>query len=288
MAPVRGTVLTNSSTVMTLSMEPSGRLLTLLPLNRWLVPFGALVDPIAARVGQVVEVEFTGSGVDLLVVPGGDLDALRTQLVPAATPMGFRATEGRTERLITAELARRRRALAERITSDRGLDIDTVRPLLGLGPGTTPAGDDTVVGMLAVLRRFRHTRQLASAGSSVHVDDIGDATTQIAAEMLYHATHGAFPEPLSRFASALGARARPDLVPFLADLYSLGSTSGRDMAHGALGLAASLLGLAEQQLLDHVDQRVHAHGLAHDAGVRIGGQRVELGIGPEPGDEHDR
>ena len=109
--------------------------------------------------------------------------------------------------------------------------------LIGLGEGLTPAGDDFLVGVLAVARRFR-------PGFLVDHPDVGralaaaarDRTTVIAGAFLTEALEGSFSEVVIALATASCAAAARTA---LADLLEMGATSGADTAAGMrLGLAA--------------------------------------------------
>lgn len=117
------------------------------------------------------------------------------------------------------------------------------RRLSGLGPGSTPTGDDLLVGVAAsawtlcraglvadgILETFcRALRALPEEG-----------TTPTAFEMLQEAAEGFFPAPLVELTGALtrpGA-SREALASPTAELLTLGRQSGADMLAGAVALA---------------------------------------------------
>jgi hypothetical protein len=126
---------------------------------------------------------------------------------------------------------RGREQLADGIgRADSGAFLDGARALIGLGEGLTPAGDDCVVGALAMLRRVRPEflarrpalrRQLATAARG--------ATTDVGREFLLHALDGAFSEPMiSLVMAASEAKAREGARRLL----SVGHTSGADALLG--------------------------------------------------------
>lgn len=118
-----------------------------------------------------------------------------------------------------------------------------IRGLNGLGPGSTPTGDDLLVGFAAAACRFAQLGWVPHA----HWRALGghlracpsDSTTDVAREMIRHSTRGAFPEALARFVELLGAKdARPVRVRGAARaLVAMGGTSGADLLAGALSLA---------------------------------------------------
>jgi hypothetical protein len=109
--------------------------------------------------------------------------------------------------------------------------------LIGLGPGLTPAGDDCVVGVLAVLHRTA-ARWLASVPAlrdGIEAAARG-ATTSVSAEFLRHALDGLFAEPLMDLVMATTEDAAHDGA---LRLRAHGATSGADTLLGvALGLLA--------------------------------------------------
>ena len=127
--------------------------------------------------------------------------------------------------------ARGRERLAEGIgRANAGAFLDGARALIGLGEGLTPAGDDCVVGALAVLCRLRPEflarrpalrRQLAAVARR--------ATTDVGREFLLHALDGAFSEPMvALLMAASEAKAREAARRLL----SVGHTSGADALLG--------------------------------------------------------
>jgi hypothetical protein len=102
--------------------------------------------------------------------------------------------------------------------------------LIGLGEGLTPAGDDALIGALAVIRRFAptwlpdHPEVEAALGRAA-----ATGTTAVAREFIAHALAGRFSEPLIDLMSAVspeaGARAA-------ARLLGAGATSGADTLLG--------------------------------------------------------
>jgi hypothetical protein len=122
-------------------------------------------------------------------------------------------------------------------TGDLGAVVAGACALIGLGEGLTPAGDDFLVGTLAVVRRLR-------PDLLEHADDAAAAisraaslrTTDVGREFLLHAIQGEFSELVVAAVSATRpAEARDALARLLAN----GATSGADAAAGMrLALAA--------------------------------------------------
>ncbi|HZJ72115.1 MAG TPA: DUF2877 domain-containing protein, partial [Planctomycetota bacterium] len=99
-----------------------------------------------------------------------------------------------------------------------------------LGEGLTPAGDDLLVGSLAVARRFRPDFVLENpAIGQALANAAREGTTLVACEFLLEALEGRFSETVIALlvaADVPGARVALD------DLLALGATSGADTAAG--------------------------------------------------------
>jgi hypothetical protein len=141
------------------------------------------------------------------------------------------------------------RALAGSLTraalsGDRGRVAQLLRRLVGVGPGTTPAGDDVIVGILAALDAATGSLlEEASARAARAVLGAGlrpllGRTTAIARHDLTAALAGQFAEHMHQMVAAL---ADPTAVPAaIATARSWGATSGVDLA---TGMASALAGL---------------------------------------------
>jgi hypothetical protein len=133
---------------------------------------------------------------------------------------------------------------AAALGSGHGSDLDdAVRQATGRGPGLTPAGDDVLVGVLAVL-----TSPVVAGGCGPVTARLRAAlaaalptTTEISRALLRQASHGHVSRPvweltsglLSGSSAAASARAR-------ADVLATGATSGGDTCAG-LAAACRLL-----------------------------------------------
>ncbi len=168
---------------------------------------------------------------DLSIVLASDRGPLAAALLDAPLPAGAPA-------LSSPSAIEAWRRLAGGIRKgDWPSFVDGALRLIGLGEGLTPAGDDCLVGVLAVMRRFR-------PGFLLRHPDIGHAiasaarggTTAVAREFLLHALDGAFSEGVIALASAPTTGAAQSA---LARLLTMGATSGADTAAGMrLALAA--------------------------------------------------
>ena len=129
-------------------------------------------------------------------------------------------------------------AVAEGLAlDDPALLLRGARGLIGLGPGLTPAGDDCLVGVLAMMHRARPAGLVAAPGVRTGMAALLTRTTAVAAEFLRHAIQGLFAEPLLALATADtedGAHAAARR------LCRRGATSGADTL---AGIALALAGL---------------------------------------------
>ena len=217
-----------------------GRLLTLHGPGPLLAPFAAAVDHLpgelgpgmrAWREGEKIRLGpfllgwEQGAAVETRLRPEGDgarllLAALASRPAPPAAA-GLFSPEGRT--------AQRRldHGIRER---DARAFVEGAAGLIGLGEGLTPAGDDCLVGALAVLSRFAPAwlaeqpviRTAITAGSEVR-------TTTVAREFLLHALDGSFSEPVVHL---MQARSAAEAVERIEDLGRMGASSGADTLWG--------------------------------------------------------
>jgi hypothetical protein len=107
----------------------------------------------------------------------------------------------------------------------------------GLGPGLTPAGDDTLAGIL-----LAH-RALSGAGTESHLLAAARSgvTSDLSAALLVWAARGQAVEPVHDLLTALAARDWAGTVTAARGVASLGASSGADLLLGLrLGLSSSL------------------------------------------------
>ena len=249
--------------------DREGPLLTLLHPSRGLVPFGVVVDwdEACLREGERVRlegrrlmfgesrvvVELEGEGDDLQIGPSPvSLRALRAQLVRLRLPPRTRAllcgdSEDLVVRTASARLAAVVCALFAEDPAASGWPGSALG-LIGLGPGSTPTGDDLLAGLAALGHRLAADAVLPETSWRGFLETLEasprDRTTETAAEMLRHAASGAFPEALLDFATRLGTEGcEAAALQQAADrLAGLGAQTGTDMLAGALSLAARAVG----------------------------------------------
>ena len=110
--------------------------------------------------------------------------------------------------------------------------------LLGLGPGLTPSGDDVLMGLLAALywqaRLGALPPEPVAALAAAVLAAAPTQTTRLSTRLLAHAAEGILYAPALALGTALLA-GDPAAVPAPArHLFTIGHTSGADMAHGLL------------------------------------------------------
>jgi hypothetical protein len=141
------------------------------------------------------------------------------------------AREGGSAGLSSEAGRRGQGALAHGIRfADTGAFIAGAQALVGLGEGLTPAGDDCLVGALAVLRRFGRGRlhPLATARDAL-VEAAARSTTAVSCAFLVHALDGEFSEVV---ADLLRAESPVDAKAAAGRLRAMGGTSGVDTLNG--------------------------------------------------------
>jgi hypothetical protein len=127
---------------------------------------------------------------------------------------------------------------------------DFLIPLIGLGPGLTPSGDDLLAGVAASLNW--QARQGTSVGELYRVltnavrATAPSRTNLISARLLWHACEGLLYAPAMDLGAAL-LRGDTDAIPAaVKHLSAIGNTTGVDLAIGLL--MGALLGLECDQI----------------------------------------
>lgn len=118
---------------------------------------------------------------------------------------------------------------------------DGLLDLVGLGCGSTPSGDDVLVGLLAGLTALQEASR-TSAGALRELrrilPQLRHHTTLPSAQMIEAACEDGFPEPLQQLVTDLGGTSDdPALRTDVQAVLSLGATSGTQMLHGLLAAA---------------------------------------------------
>lgn len=130
-------------------------------------------------------------------------------------------------------------ALAGALRRARSVDTAVAAglPLIGLGPGLTPAGDDVLIGLAAALTALGDPRAPILAGGWAAV--AATRTTPVAAGFHRHAADGAFAERLHDLLVAILAGPVAEIPAAVRAATAWGATSGADTVLGVcLGLTA--------------------------------------------------
>lgn len=242
-----------------------GELLTLLHPSRELVPLGIVVPwdvlPAGGRPvvleGRVLRLDeaavvLDGRGTELRLPEKlwpPSRGAVRAQLAGLALPPRTRAILGVHEDgegvAVATEISVLRAGLAHLVGAlyGEGEVEAAVRSLVGLGLGSTPSGDDVIVGCAAAALRLRGflCRNAADALQAVLRLVPASATTRVSRAMFGHAARGVFPEALVRLAGHLGA-ADVDLTADALLLTDVGSQTGSDMLAGVVAVGLGCVG----------------------------------------------
>ncbi len=115
--------------------------------------------------------------------------------------------------------------------------VERAVPLVGLGPGATPSGDDLLVGLAAGLLATAHP--LASPFAARLAAAAAGRTTALAETYLWHAGRGEFAERVQRTAAAVLGGDVIETGSAINDCMAWGASSGADLLVGMLvGLEA--------------------------------------------------
>jgi hypothetical protein len=187
---------------------------------------GDVVDVVGGchvRVGRAGVVDLAGASVWRGALPDlAGLDPSAIDVFAAAPPPALLADERFAGRLGVALHRLRQGDLA-----------GVARAIGGLGPGLTPAGDDTLAGILLVTRA--RGGEAAEDGLVAVAQSV--ATTSVARALLEWAARGQTVEPAHDLLAAIAAGDGPAAAVHLSALVRLGHTSGADLAYGLhLGL----------------------------------------------------
>lgn len=193
-------------------------------IGRWVAEHASSIDEVDLQLGRrpIDQAAVFLMRSRLAVLPGDRSDAGHTAV--AAGPLRDRAP-----RLVRAALMCGPGAPG---TSDL-LRHELVQ-LIGAGPGTTPTGDDVVVGVLAGLRVAGADR--AAEKIALGVRELRARTTRASRHYLSAACRGEFGEHVHDLTEALCyPRRLPDALDRAA---GWGASSGIDLAHGLVAAAA--------------------------------------------------
>jgi uncharacterized protein DUF2877 len=224
-----------------------GRLLTLQGPGPLLAPFAASLARLprfpGLRPGQPVWQRGDTIALDGIVLDPRGAATVDTAMPRAVTgphpALSVLAVPSSAARGLSSPIGRRARSrLTEGLSGrDPAAFIEGALGLVGLGEGLTPAGDDCLVGALAVLHRFAPYWLHAHPEISATLEQTAAvATTTIAHEFVAHALAGRFAESLI---DLLTSESADEVSGAVEQLLRSGATSGADTLCGAhLALAA--------------------------------------------------
>lgn len=173
-----------------------------------------------------------------------------------AAPRWLPAYQGRldprvSDRLAAVEAAARKRAWggsadmadAVREALDHPNSLGSVLTcVIGRGPGLTPAGDDVLVGILAVLSRRSGLAAAAADRLAGLIPPLLPTTTYISGQLLLQAMRGLFARAVDELLSALTSNSPPQrLNGAIRRIIDTGATSGADTCMGVIAFAPSFL-----------------------------------------------
>ncbi len=141
------------------------------------------------------------------------------------------------------------RSLAEVVDAlgDRSSEraVSAANPLIGLGPGATPSGDDLLVGFAAGLAVTDHP--LARPFGAGVANDAQGLTTSVAESYLAHAGRLEFAERVHAAALAILSAPEAGVRTAVTDALAWGASSGADLLVGLLvGIQVGASGLAQR------------------------------------------
>ena len=229
-----------------------GELWTITSARRPDLPFGIRVahdsfDAIALRRGDRVSVRAGFVGI-------GTAAVIDCRTVPRWTPAAHGApAPGLQERLgVVSQAARGHAWDASARMADEMVDAvcrrrpmgATVRGVIGRGAGATPAGDDVLVGIFAVLASPHAGPAGAVAAGELWraMSPLLKGTTELSAHLLGQAARGLLARPLHELVGALCSAAGPVPLDALARrVVDAGATSGADTCMGVIAAARAFL-----------------------------------------------
>jgi hypothetical protein len=205
--------------------------------------------------GRQRTLRLEGDGVCLRLTPPlgpEQLEGPTVRWAPLPLPLRTRALLGLEPVLedgVEATALRRAAAGLRALIDALCLDADApatwdrlVRALAGLGPGSTPTGDDLLVGLAATGSVFAGAGRVSQPAYARFAEALrrlpADATSPVAREMLANAAGGSFPEPLLALVECWHEprRGAIDIGSAMTALADVGAHSGADMLAGALAL----------------------------------------------------
>ena len=212
--------------------RPDGRLLPLTRDDHGLVPGGVLIP------------ERREFAAEAAAAAAGELDLARLRSARSILTRDLRVQPGRLDRRAARQalgmlpgdplVPQRRlaRGLVRSLADPEQQDLEArLRALVGAGPGSTPSGDDIVVGVLAALHRSGPAGEAALAGLRSSLPGLLTRTTMTSRHLLAAALAGVVADRVHEVLAGLaGVEAVPGLIR---RARGWGATSGMDLVAGA-------------------------------------------------------
>ncbi len=132
------------------------------------------------------------------------------------------------------------------LAHDAGALADLLGQVVGRGPGLTPAGDDVLAGILAVLTLPQSDDHVHAARDTLThlVRALLPMTTSLSGYLLQQAAKGQFSKAVHELLVALvAARSVADLMLAITDVLAIGATSGADMCMGVVAASRRFLAM---------------------------------------------
>jgi hypothetical protein len=164
-------------------------------------------------------------------------------LPPSTLASGFAVRHARLSQAATARAWFGSRTMARAAT--RSLQCgalpleDVLAGIVGCGPGLTPAGDDVLVGILAVLSSPLAGDAGARAVQAMRraIEGLAPRTTALSAHMLRQATRGLLGRMQHDLVDALARGTAEELECAIRSIEATGATSGADVCMGVVEAA---------------------------------------------------
>ena len=128
-----------------------------------------------------------------------------------------------------------------------------IQGLLGAGPGSTPSGDDFLLGGLSALRCLRLSG--CREAQNFMIEEIRQmapaATTHLSVAYLHYGMQGQYHQRIKEFMEALGTTSRENAAEHVRGILELGHSSGVDFLLGFVyGGTAALAAEAAQKTIE--------------------------------------
>jgi len=250
-----GVGLVHSVFVRAVNLMIRAEMWTLLAGDKADLPFGIRVasadfDVLGLRSGDPVNVRagFVGIG------SGSSCRVIDCRAAPRWLPAPHTKTEpGLAGRLAAVAIAASGRSwydsarMAQAVKSALEISAalgDVLAKVVGRGPGSTPSGDDVLVGILAVLNSPASGAPGARAAESLGraMLPVLGATTDVSGQLLRQAVNGLFSRDVHELILALLGNPDPQqLLNTIRRVIETGVTSGADTCMGLLAVAPSFL-----------------------------------------------